>query len=238
VIRAWHRLGAFAVAVAVAACGDEEDLPDASPWPPCGAAPGLRAFGTVPAGDAAFVVYAHECSKRMLPRDIQITDSSGTVLGVELEPLEDGGAELLVRTEPPLVPGTYRVITPDGRSQSLTVTEPAALPTTLGELTLKSQSNCRRVFDLALDEGALAYLSLMGTDTHVSPGPPLAPDDTLWSRVSPGRLEVKDRHVTLDISYGRWKPWEHAVEMRAHIAGYDAEVLPAGATMDWSCAVE
>jgi hypothetical protein len=56
--------------------------------------------------------------------------------------------------------------------------------------------------------------------------------------VSPGQLEVKDGHVTLDITNGRWKPFEHAVEMRAHIAGYHAEVLPAGATMDWSCALE
>jgi hypothetical protein len=174
----------------------------------------------------------------MLPRDVQITDSSGTALGIELEPSADDRGELLVRTEPPLVPGTYQAVTPDGRSQSLIVTEPAALPTALGELTLKSQSNCKRVFDLALDEGALAYVSLLGTDVHVSPGSPLAPDRTIWSSVRPGRLEVKDGHVALDISFGHWKPFQHTVEIRAGIAGYDAEVLPAVATMDWSCAVE
>jgi hypothetical protein len=77
----------------------------------------------------------------MLLGNVRIADVSGTALALELEPLDDDRAQLLVRTEPPLVPGTYQVVTPDGRSQSLTVTEPAALPTTLGVLTDKSGSN-------------------------------------------------------------------------------------------------
>jgi hypothetical protein len=193
----------------------------------------------VPAGNVAFVVYANECPERTLPREVQITDSSGTALGIELEASEDDRGELLVRTEPPLVPGTYQVVTPDGRSQSLTVTEPAALPTALGELTLKSQSNCRRVFDLALDEGALAYASLLGTEVHVTrPGQPLAADARDPSVVSPGWLAVKDGHAALNISPSSRKPGQYTVELRPRIAGYDTEMLPAVATMDWSCAVE
>jgi hypothetical protein len=236
-MRAWYRIGWFAVAVALPACGGPEPRPVASPWPPCGSAPGLRSFGTVPAGDAAFVVYANDCPEKMLPGDVRITDSSATVLGVELEPWDDYSAELLVRTEPPLVPGTYQVVTPDGRSQSLTVTEPAALPTTLGELTVKSQSNCEIMLDLALDEAALPYLSLMGTDVHVIPGYPKA-TDTLWTWVSPGELEVRDGHVARRVGMPNWNPGEHTVELRAVIAGYDTEVLPAAVTIDWSCAVE
>ncbi len=219
------------------ACGDAEEPPDASPWPPCGAAPGLRSFGTVPAGDAAFVVYANDCPQKMLPGDVRITDSSGTELGVQLEASADDSAELLVRTEPPLVPGTYQVVTPDGRSQSLTVTEPAALPTTLGELTVHHRAGCKKGLDLALDEGALAYLSLMGTEIHVIPGYPTE-TDTLWSRVSPGRLAVRDGHVALEITMSFSDQGSHTVELRAAIAGYDTEVLPAAAPIDWSCAFE
>ena len=173
----------------------------------------------------------------MLPGDVRITDSSGTELGVELQPLEPGSAHLLVRTEPPLVPGTYQVVTPDGRSQSLTVTEPAALPTTLGELTVKSESYCKVLLDLALDEGTLPYLSLMGTDLHMIPGY-VRVTDTLQASVLPGGLEVKDGHAALQLLVDFRAPWEFTVEARAAIAGYDTELRSAGVPAGSNCPVE
>lgn len=55
--------------------------------------------------------------------------------------------------------------------------------------------------------------------------------------MTPNVLEAKDGHVILDI-FGFGKPSPHTVELRANIAGYDTEVLPAAATVEWSCAVE
>lgn len=103
---------------------------------------------------------------------------------------------------------------------------------------MKSESNCSIVLDLALDEGTLPYLSLMGTEMeiHVIPGYPVA-THTLWSWVLPGKLEVKDGHFALDVR-GASNPGHHTTELRAAIAGYDTEVLPAGVTANRSCAVE
>jgi hypothetical protein len=80
-------------------------------------------------------------------------------------------------------------------------------------------------------------LSLMGMDAYVMPGFP-KDTDTFMSWLSPGRLEVSDGHVAWRAGSQNWNPGQHTVELRPVIAGYDAEVLPAAVTIDWSCALE
>jgi hypothetical protein len=196
--------------------------------PACGVATAGTGTTPIPGGDATLVLYTADCPELATEDAVNLTDSAGNRLDVELVPLGDG--KFLIRSSTMLAPGSYDVTLP-GRGQTrVSVSDVAPLPTEIGSIRQVGSANCSADFALDLGLEARDYAPLLQLSVAID-----GDDPVLW--VDFGLLETApgEARLRLPCSGACTTPGSHTITVTARIAGEDVEPEPLETAFFMEC---